>query len=222
MMPPDTLSSVGRTAGPRFRIHVAFHFARGALAAGLVALGVAAGCGRTGLGLPADPYEGEDAGPEAAPEPAPGEDAAAPQPVGCQPAPESCNGTDDDCDGEVDEDIEPQPCPGGGSRYCVVGAMSACPDRCDTCMPGTVRVCFLSYCKYWGRQGCSSDGQSFGTCREDDPPPACKAIADEQRYSAALEQCCIDAGYCCLDEWDLDHDGDTTDMLGRCDEVACE
>ena len=39
--------------------------------------------------------------------------------------------------------------------------------------------------------------------------------------SPELEECCIDNGYCCVDEFDLDNDGDRTEMLGRCEAVMC-
>ena len=40
--------------------------------------------------------------------------------------------------------------------------------------------------------------------------------------SRELEQCCIDNGFCCVDEFDLNGNGDTTEMLGRCEAVVCE
>jgi hypothetical protein len=147
-----------------------------------------------------------------------------PDPVvvpGCQPQPEVCNGRDDDCDGKVDEDLPPIPCPNGGSRYCIAGRTSECPRVCEVCRPGSQRVCFISYCTYWGAQTCASDGRSFGLCRERPVPPECETIAKTKRKSRELEQCCIDNGYCCLDEQDLDGDGDRTEMLGRCGGVTC-
>jgi hypothetical protein len=178
---------------------------------------LALACSRTGIGLD----EGElDADPWLDP------DAALPQldggaPSTCTVSEEICNGKDDDCDGQIDE-VPPIPCEGGGQRFCVAGTWSQCPKRCDTCMPGTQRICFLSYCKYWAVQTCAADGKSFGKCREDDAPPECAKIADKQQYSAALEQCCLDNGYCCLDEFDLDNDGNTNEMLGNCAELSCE
>jgi hypothetical protein len=139
----------------------------------------------------------------------------------CQPQPETCNGLDDNCDGRVDEDQPAIPCPNGGSRYCVGGRYSECPRRCEVCIPGSERECFTSFCLYWGTQFCASDGRSFGTCKETTPPAACRAIADKHRKSPELEQCCIDQGFCCLDDFDLDNDGDTKDMVGRCDTVMC-
>jgi hypothetical protein len=100
--------------------------------------------------------------------------------------------------------------------------MSACPARCETCLPGSERVCMLSYCTFWGIQTCTADGRSFGRCREHEPPPECRDIAREHRDSRELEQCCLDNGYCCLDRHDLDGDGNRSEMLGRCDEVLCE
>lgn len=142
-------------------------------------------------------------------------------PKGCIPVEETCNGRDDDCDGDVDE-VPAIPCPGGGSRYCVAGVYSECPKRCETCIPGSERACQLSYCLYWGVQTCSADGRSFGTCREDSPPPECEKIAQEKKKSRELEQCCVDNGHCCLDLFDLDGDGDTKESIGQCDEVTCE
>ena len=181
-------------------------------------------CGRTDLGLLEgdgtfyDPYE-EDAG-EDADDPIVLDDAGDPIPVSCVPSEEVCNGVDDDCDGDVDE-VPSIPCPGGGERYCVAGRMSKCPQRCETCIPGSERICQLSYCLYWGVQTCAADGRSFGVCREAEPPPECKEIAEKEQKSAELEQCCLDAGYCCLDLFDLDHDNNTNEMLGECEEVVC-
>jgi Protein metal binding site. len=143
-------------------------------------------------------------------------------PASCAPGGEICNGIDDDCDGVVDNDIAPIPCPGGGFRYCVAGQMSSCPTRCPVCVPGGQRVCFISYCSFWGLQTCASDGQSWGYCVEQRPvPSACASVAGDKKHSPATEQCCIDNGFCCLDEFDLNHNGDTTDLLGRCGDVLC-
>ena len=179
-----------------------------------------AACSRTGIGFDEDEYHSHL--PDAAFDPdAPPLTPDGASPTECVPSDETCNGVDDDCDGQVDE-LPPQACEGGGYQYCVAGTLSACPQRCETCMPGTQRVCFLSYCKYWAVQTCTADGKSFGKCREEDPPPECKHIADKQKYSAALEQCCLDNGYCCLDEFDLDKDGNDNEMLGNCEELSCE
>jgi hypothetical protein len=142
-------------------------------------------------------------------------------PAVCLPEEEICNGVDDDCDGDVDE-VPPIPCPGGGSRYCIAGRMSECPRRCDTCVPGSVRVCFVSYCTYWGEQTCAADGRGFGPCMEVHVPGACEDVASEHRKSAELQQCCMDEGYCCNDTYDLDGDGNRREVLGRCDEVTCQ
>jgi hypothetical protein len=139
----------------------------------------------------------------------------------CQPQPETCNGRDDDCDGKVDQGLPAIPCPNGGARYCVAGVYSECPRRCEVCVPGSQRECFTSFCTFWGVQACASDGRSFGACREVQVPTACKAIAEKSMRSRALEQCCIDEGFCCLDEFDLNKNGDRTDMVGRCDTVMC-
>ena len=153
--------------------------------------------------------------PEAPPPPKP--DAG---PV-CHPRPETCNGVDDDCNGAVDDGLPPIPCPNGGARYCVSGAYSACPRRCDVCVPGSQRACFTTFCSFWGTQDCASDGRSFGPCKEALPPGDCQAVTDQSKYTSALETCCLAQGLCCLDEFDLDGDGDTTEMLGRCDSVTC-
>ena len=151
----------------------------------------------------------------------PHEPTTPPPPRRCTPKPETCNGADDDCNGKVDDGIAAIPCPGGGSRYCVAGALTACPNRCDACIPGSERVCFHSYCTYWAVQACTADGKSFGTCRERTVPAECAAVANRYQESPELERCCIDNGYCCHDEFDLDHDGDRGEMLGTCDEVSC-
>jgi len=138
----------------------------------------------------------------------------------CVPAPEACNGLDDDCNGEVD-DLPAQACPGGGFRYCVAGKLSSCPQSCEVCVPGSVRVCTTSFCTFWGTQECSADGQGFGPCSESKPPASCAAVAAQHKDSRELEQCCLDDGYCCLDSHDLDGDGDRNDMLGACTGVSC-
>jgi hypothetical protein len=147
--------------------------------------------------------------------------ARTPPPAECIPEQELCNGRDDDCNGRVDDDLAPIPCPGGGERWCIAGRYSACPTRCDLCIPGSERVCFLSYCTYWATQTCAADGRSFGTCREHEVPPECESTADRHKSSRELEQCCIDKGYCCLDEHDIDRDGNRSEMLGACGEVSC-
>jgi hypothetical protein len=139
----------------------------------------------------------------------------------CQPKPETCNDVDDDCDGVKDEDLPAIPCPDGGNRYCVGGRYSDCPRRCDVCVPGSKRTCITSYCTFWGSQTCSTDGRSFGRCDESRPPPECEEVADKMMRSPALERCCLDNGYCCVDEFDLDRDGDNNEMMGRCEAVVC-
>jgi hypothetical protein len=191
------------------------------------ALGATPGCARTGLDatdVEAFAVTPDDAGIDAVePEPEAGPDAeleAGTDASGhCVPAPEQCNGRDDDCNGDTDDGIPAIPCPGGGERYCVAGRMSACPERCELCVPGSERICFLSYCEFWAVQTCTADGRSFGICREHGVPPECKPFA--KANSVKLEQCCIDNGYCCLDENDLDRDGNRREMLGNCTGVVC-
>jgi hypothetical protein len=139
----------------------------------------------------------------------------------CEAAPEICNGLDDDCDGAVD-DLPAVACPGGGFQFCLTGRLSACPKRCEVCVPGSVRVCQNSFCSFWGEQECSADGLGFSNCREAHPPPECEETAKRSEDSPELEQCCIDNGYCCLDQHDLDRDGDRREMLGACGDVVCQ
>jgi hypothetical protein len=140
----------------------------------------------------------------------------------CVPAAETCNGLDDDCNGHIDDGIAPVPCPSGGHRYCVGGRSSACPTRCEVCVPGSQRVCFISYCLYWGTQTCAADGRSFGPCREQRPPAECDATARTHGASPELERCCVDHDYCCLDAYDLDNDGNRSELIGSCSAVSCE
>jgi hypothetical protein len=139
----------------------------------------------------------------------------------CHPRPETCNGIDDDCNGVVDDGLPSIPCPNGGARYCVSGAYSECPRRCEVCVPGSERECFTTFCSFWGTQACASDGRSFGPCKESIPPGDCQAVTDQSKYTSDLEKCCIAQGLCCLDEFDLNGNGDKTEMLGRCDSVMC-
>jgi hypothetical protein len=139
----------------------------------------------------------------------------------CVPSKEECNGRDDDCNDAVD-DMPAEKCAGGGARFCVAGRMSECPKRCEVCVPGSVRICQNPFCTFWGEQHCAADGQGFGHCREADPPPECATIAKEHQQSKQLEQCCLDNGYCCLDEHDLDGDGNRREMLGACGDVTCQ
>ncbi|HEV8244209.1 MAG TPA: hypothetical protein VGP93_00435 [Polyangiaceae bacterium] len=202
---------------------------------GMLLLAAAGSCARSGLNpgdlsledpeadagsepLPATP---DDAGSDVSSE-TPSVPSAEPSlPPSCEPRDEECNGVDDDCNGAVD-DLTPIPCPGGGARYCVAGALSACPERCEVCLPGSERVCFHSFCTFWGVQSCAADGRSFGACREQEPPAECASIARSKKDSPELEQCCIDNGYCCLDSHDLDQDGNKSELIGVCDEVSCQ
>jgi hypothetical protein len=135
---------------------------------------------------------------------------------------ETCNYLDDDCNGKVDDGLPAIPCPNGGERYCVSGAYSECPRRCEVCVPGSQRECFTSFCTFWGTQTCASDGRSFGPCKESKSPAECQAVTDAAKgASAELEKCAIAQGLCAVDTFDLDGDGDKTEMLGRCDSVTC-
>jgi hypothetical protein len=207
------------------------------LAAAMAAVVSSLGCSRTGLGISAGAEQPEvvDAAEPGQPVNGGSPDAAAagtstPPSVEvpnvrvphCTPSSEICNGKDDDCNGKVDDGIASVPCSGGGQQYCVAGRLSACPTRCDACIPGSERVCFHSYCTFWAVQACTADGKSFGICREKRVPSECADVSDRYHESAQLEQCCIDNGYCCHDEFDLDHDGDRGEMLGTCDEVSCD
>jgi hypothetical protein len=142
-------------------------------------------------------------------------------PPACQPVAESCNGLDDDCDGDIDDGLAAIPCPNGGQRFCVAGRFSECPTRCEVCVPGSQRVCFKSFCTYWGRQECSGDGRSFGPCEESPAPRECARIADDHMRSRELEQCCLENNYCCVDDFDLDGDGNRNEMIGHCEAVQC-
>ena len=216
-----------------------------------VALGLAAtGCGRTGLepmdppgdagadrapdlrpDLPAErmdapadlaPELPAEHPPDLAPDRAPDREPPPDAPV-CVPSTETCNGVDDDCNGLVDDGLAPIPCPNGnGYRQCVGGAWSNCPRRCQVCVPGSKRTCITSFCTFWGDEECAADGMSFGACKEAQPPAACATVASRMQRSPDLEQCCLDNGYCCVDEFDLNHNGNRTEMLGRCESIVCE
>ena len=135
---------------------------------------------------------------------------------------ETCNGLDDNCDGQVDEDQPPIPCPNGGNRICVGGHYSDCPKRCQVCVPNSKRTCITSFCTFWGSQTCAEDGMSFSACHESTPPAECKDVANKMMRSAELEMCCISNGFCCVDEFDLNGNGNRMEMLGRCEAVTCE
>jgi hypothetical protein len=188
----------------------------------LIALAVAAaGCGRTAL-EPIQPVHSDAGAKDVAMEHPPDLPPPPPDAPGCVPKDEICNGVDDDCDGEVDEDQPPIPCPSTGFRFCVGGHYAECPRRCQVCVPGSQRTCITTFCTFWGSQSCADDGMSFGACKESQPPEACRDVANRMMRSPALEQCCIDHQFCCVDEFDLDHDGDRTEMLGRCDAITCD
>jgi hypothetical protein len=146
----------------------------------------------------------------------------APPPTCVPTGDEKCNGLDDDCNGLVDDAIAPIPCPGGGKRLCISGAFSECPRSCHVCVPGSKRTCITSFCTFWGSQQCAKDGMSFGDCRESTPPPECAGVASRMMRSRELEECCINSGYCCVDEFDLNENNNTTEMLGRCESITCD
>jgi hypothetical protein len=183
-------------------------------------------CGRSGLDLGDGPpaldvdADGLDSGADVEPDAFVGEDGmtTVPTPVPTTaptmlpmpgPAPDPC------------ANRPPVPCPGGGFQYCVAGSYSACPQRCNVCIPGSHRVCFLGYCNHWGTQTCTSDGMSFGYCQEDSPPSACDSLAKADHKSAALEQCCIDNGFCCADDFHLGGGPAGAQQVGRCGSVSC-
>ena len=188
----------------------------------LVVLGLAA-CSRTGTIWSADPPP--DGGPDAAvglPDAGPD---AEPPPSPCEPEQERCDGLDNDCNGQLDDGLAPEACEGGGFRFCVGGALSACPRACAVCRPDSTRVCFPAYCSRWGTQTCEADGLAWGPCSEQPTPAECQGAADT--WDAAddspdTETCCIDRGECCQDHWDLDADGDVSESVGACDAVTCE
>ena len=72
----------------------------------------------------------------------------------------------------------------------------------------------------WGRQYCLPGGLEWGPCEEIlDIPESCASV--EEWYSPSAERCCIENDFCCQDMWDLDHDGDTWESLGNCEELIC-
>jgi hypothetical protein len=89
------------------------------------------------------------------------------------------------------------------------------------CVPGSEVACYTSYCTYWGTMACASDGLSWGGCKEAKVPTECQAVANASMDSVALERCCIAQGFCCLDSYDLNGNGDTKDLIGNCDSVTC-
>ncbi len=198
----------------------------------LVAALPGSGCGRTPLD-PFDVPEGsvgssvpvQRTSATSSPTPPPTTTTPSPAPtppgIACVPSEETCNGVDDDCNGRVD-DAPALACADGGFQYCVAGKMSDCPKRCEACLPGSERVCQISYCTYWGVESCAADGKAFSFCKEQRVPRECRDVALRFQDSPELEQCCIDNGYCCLDSHDLDRDGDSGEMVGRCDEVMCK
>jgi len=172
------------------------------------------GCSRTELFLDDGlPLSVQDAAADDASDGGLAEDSAdvsVPVPPEAAPPPDPC------------ANMPPIPCPGGGYEYCVAGAYSACPQRCSVCVPGSQEVCFITYCHAWGIQTCAADGLSFGYCQEESRPSVCASAGGNQdQASAALEQCCIDNGYCCQDQFDLNGNGTTGEPIGQCSGVTC-
>ena len=91
------------------------------------------------------------------------------------------------------------------------GSMTGC-----ICIPGSTRYCDTpTYCS-WGVQVCYPSGEGWGPCVETrDIPDECESEWG-QYYMPESERCCIDAGYCCQDYYDLDGDGDNSEALGSC------
>ncbi len=144
------------------------------------------------MATPYDEEQPEDSEPEADPDCAPGVEV---------PGTEVCGDLlDNDCDGEVDE---------------------GCPPRAEcNCAPDSWRYCDPVEYSLQGAQFCLADGRGWGPCVEySDVPEECSHL--EGWFSPQLSECLIDIGYCVQDVWDRDHDTDTWESVGICEEPLC-
>ena len=163
--------------------------------------------------LPAGPRTGSP--PELPPPPPDG-------PV-CVPKGETCNGADDDCDGRGRREDRPRsPAPTAATA----SASAATTPNARAAARSACRAASAPASRRSARSGAPrrapTTGMSFGACKESHAARACREIANRMMRSPELEECCIDNGYCCVDEFDLNNNGDRTEMLGRCEAVMCD